>query len=162
MICIMGCHKYSQVAVLFSASLSLKICSSQGIFCEYMIRGTTAPVFNLTLALKNVTDSNRPTPYSSPSTLTTAGYRDRPIRTTVEDQVSCCLEGNGFLYFVVCKKQNTHVHKSLSRPFDPLLECRFINWTATTNQKLSLLRPSDDLQAGQLRSLPCFRFHLRV
>ena len=56
----MGCHKYSQVVVLFSASLSLKMCSSQGIFCEYMIRGTTALVFNLTLALKNVTDSNHP------------------------------------------------------------------------------------------------------
>lgn len=64
---IIGCHKYSQVVVLFSASLSLKMCSSQGIFCEYMIRGTTAPVFNLTLALKNVTDSNHHTPTAAPS-----------------------------------------------------------------------------------------------
>ena len=54
----MGCQKYSQVVVLFSTRISLKMRSSQGIFCEYMIRGTTAPVFNLTLALKNVTDSS--------------------------------------------------------------------------------------------------------
>lgn len=31
------------------------------IFCEYMIWGVTAPVFNLTLALKNVTDFTPPT-----------------------------------------------------------------------------------------------------
>lgn len=97
----MGCHKYSQVVVLFSASLSLKMCSSQGIFCEYMIRGTTAPLFNLTLALKNVTDSNHHAPAPSPSssssfpsstpttnattttTDTTAGYRERRIIHTV-------------------------------------------------------------------------------
>lgn len=121
MICIIPCHKYSQVVVLFSASLSLKMCSSQGIFCEYMIRGTTALVFNLTLALKNVTDSNQPAPSSSSSssTLTTAGYRDHPIHSVVQEHVSGCLEGYGFLYFVFSKKREKNIVKNLSLPSDP-------------------------------------------
>lgn len=90
MICIMRCHKYSQVAILFSSSLSLKMCSSQGIFCEYMIRGATAPLFNLALALKNVTGSNHPTPLLCTSTNTTAGYRGRPIYTAVQEPISEC------------------------------------------------------------------------
>lgn len=114
MICIMGCHKYSQVVVLFSAGLSLKMCSSQGIFCEYMIRGTTAPVFNLTLALRNVTDSNHPTPpHSSPSSTptitTTAGYKDHPIHTAAQRHISGCLEGYFFILTFMTKKKNHQI-----------------------------------------------------
>lgn len=46
-----------------------------GYLCEYMIRGATSRLFNLTLALKNVTDSNPPPP-TLPTM--TAGYRERP------------------------------------------------------------------------------------
>lgn len=87
-----------------------------------MIRGTTAPVFNLTLALKNVTDSNQPAPSSSSSssyTPTTAGYRDHPIHSVVQEHVSGCLEGYGFLYFVFSKKREKNIVKNLSQPSDP-------------------------------------------
>lgn len=85
-----------------------------------MIRGTTALVFNLTLALKNVTDSNQPAPSSSSSyTPTTAGYRDHPIHSVVQEHVSGCLEGYGFLYFVFSKKREKNIVKNLSLPSDP-------------------------------------------
>lgn len=85
-----------------------------------MIRGTTALVFNLTLALKNVTDSNQPAPSSSSSyTPTTAGYRDHPTHSVVQEHVSGCLEGYGFLYFVFSKKGEKNILKKLSQPSDP-------------------------------------------
>lgn len=83
-----------------------------------MIRGTTALVFNLTLALKNVTGSNQPAPSSS-YTPTTAGYRDHPIHSVVQEHVSGCLEGYGFLYFVFSKKREKNIVKNLSLPSDP-------------------------------------------
>lgn len=119
-----------------------------------MIRGTTALVFNLTLALKNVTDSDHPAPSSSsaPTITTTAGYRHHPVHTAVQQRISGCLEGYAGSLFWVLKKPSD-IHKNVSQPSDPVeplrpLKCWFINSWLHTNCK------------GFLSELPTLKFVL--
>lgn len=107
---------------LISCQPSLKMCSSQGIFCEFMIRGATAPVFNLTLALKNVTDSTHPPPPPLPPQLQATDpmlFSPRCSSTSLVVK-----RGYGFLYFELKKQQQQQWNISTSWNVPTVWGCR--------------------------------------